>query len=152
LFLIATAGLLGACAGGGHPRSGRAPPPVLTPAEQVRITELSFAQAMAHQDFAAFMGHVSNNAIFFGGRSIERGPAEVAAAWKPLFDATEPPFEWAPDVVEVLKSGDLALSSGDVTIHGKVVGRYNSIWRLEAPNTWRIVFDKGEMICAPGKP
>ena len=95
-----------------------------------RITELSFAQAMAHQDFAAFMGHVSNNAIFFGGRSIERGPAEVAAAWKPLFDATEPPFEWAPDVVEVLKSGDLALSSGDVTIHGKVeMCIRDSFWR-----------------------
>ena len=26
---------------------------------------------------------------------------------------------------------------------GKIVARFNSIWRLEAPNRWRVVFDKG---------
>jgi hypothetical protein len=49
--------------------------------------------------------------------------------------------------VEVLASGDLALSTGPVVVKGKVVGRFNSIWRLEAPNTWHIVFDKGESVC-----
>ena len=26
---------------------------------------------------------------------------------------------------------------------GKVIGRFNSIWRQEAPGRWRVVFDKG---------
>jgi hypothetical protein len=28
------------------------------------------------------------------------------------------------------------------------VSRYNSIWRLEGANTWRVVFDKGEAVCS----
>ena len=26
---------------------------------------------------------------------------------------------------------------------GKVIARFNSVWRLEAPGTWRVIFDKG---------
>jgi len=38
----------------------------------------------------------------------------------------------------------LALSTGLVRDpSGKTVARFNSIWRLEAPNRWRVVFDKG---------
>jgi hypothetical protein len=44
----------------------------------------------------------------------------------------------------VLDSGTLALSSGPVrSPDGKVFARFNSIWRLEAPGVWRVVFDKG---------
>jgi hypothetical protein len=44
----------------------------------------------------------------------------------------------------VLESGTLALSTGPVVdTSGEVVGRFNSIWRLEAPGVWKIVFDKG---------
>jgi len=31
---------------------------------------------------------------------------------------------------------------------GKIVGRFNSIWRLEPDNAWRVVFDKGEAVCS----
>jgi hypothetical protein len=67
---------------------------------------------------------------------------------EPLFDGSKAPFPWAPDHVEVLVSGDLALSTGPVIVNDKVVARFNSIWRLEAPHTWRIVFDKGQPVCA----
>ena len=153
------AALLGACATAPAPRGGKpASPAVQAPAlatavaiEQVRAAELAFAKAMADRDLAAFMSHVSPNAVFFGGKSVEHGPAEISAAWQPLFSDFEAPFAWAPDAIEVASSGDLALSTGPVVIRGKVVGRYNSIWRLEAPNTWRIVFDKGESVCEPVK-
>jgi ketosteroid isomerase-like protein len=118
-------------------------------AEEVRGTEMAFAQTMADRDFNAFVSHLSRNAVFFDERNIQRGAAEVSAAWKPLFAGAKAPFSWAPDHVEVLVSGDLALSTGPVVVNGKVVGRFNSIWRLEAPHTWRIVFDKGEPVCAP---
>lgn len=48
----------------------------------------------------------------------------------------------------VLDSGTLALSTGPVRDpKGKLVATYTSIWRLEAPGTWRIVFDKGNDAC-----
>jgi ketosteroid isomerase-like protein len=116
-------------------------------AEEVRATEIAFAKAMADRDFNAFVSHLSGDAVFIDEQIIRRGAAEVSAAWKPLFVGPKASFSWAPDRVEVLASGDLALSTGPVIVHDKVVGRFNSIWRLEAPHTWRIVFDKGEPVC-----
>ncbi len=49
--------------------------------------------------------------------------------------------------MQVLPSGKLALITGPVYIQGKDVSLFNSVWRLEAANTWRIVFDKGEAVC-----
>ena len=138
--LITALPMLTACAGGGAPRweSG---------AEEVRSTELRFAKSMADRDFDAFVSHLSREAIFLDERNIQRGAPEVSAAWKPFFSGPKAPFSWAPDHVEVLASGDLALSTGPVTVNDKVVARFNSIWRLEGTHTWRIVFDKGEQVC-----
>jgi ketosteroid isomerase-like protein len=144
--LIGAVSVLGACAGRGVPR----PDPVLG-AQEVRSTELAFAKTMADRDFKAFMSHVSGDAVFFDEPRIQRGAAAVSTAWKPFFDGAKAPFSWAPDRVEVLASGDLALSTGPVIVNDKVVGRFNSIWRLEAPHTWRIVFDKGQPVCEAGK-
>ena len=58
------------------------------------------------------------------------------------------PFSWEPEQVQVLDSGTLALSSGPVrNPEGKTVATFTSIWRLEAPGVWRIVFDKGNRVC-----
>jgi ketosteroid isomerase-like protein len=148
LMILATAALaVGACAGGAGPGMTRRAPASAAAEEQVRATELAFAKTMADRDFPAFATHLSREAVFFDDHSVKHGADEVAAAWKPLFTAGAAPFSWAPDHIEVLASGTLALSTGPVTVGGTVVGRFNSIWRLEAPNTWRIVFDKGEAVC-----
>jgi ketosteroid isomerase-like protein len=142
--LISALSMLSACATGGAQQRDSA-----VEAEQaVRSTELKFAKAMADRDFDAFVSHLSSDAIFFDDRKVQHGAAEVSAAWKPLFNGSKAPFSWAPDHVEVLASGDLALSTGPVIANDKVVARFNSIWRLEAPHTWRIVFDKGQPVCA----
>jgi ketosteroid isomerase-like protein len=141
--VVVALSLLSACATG---VAAKRDPAVA--AEEVRSTEVKFAKAMADRDFQAFVSHLSGDAVFFDESNIQRGVAEVSAAWKPLFNGAKAPFSWAPDHVEVLASGDLALSTGPVMVNKKVVGRFNSIWRLEAPNTWHIVFDKGEPVCA----
>jgi len=142
--LFTALSMLSACATGGPPQTAS----VVGAEEAVRSTELAFAKTMADRDFGAFVSHLSRDAVFFDDRKIQHGAAEVSAAWKPLFSDAKAPFSWAPDHVEVLASGDLALSTGPVIVNDRVVGRFNSIWRLEAPHTWRIVFDKGEPVCA----
>lgn len=142
--LVLVAVITSGCVGGRPPRASHHVGSTVAAVEQVRATEVAFAKAMADRDFAAFVGHLSRDAIFFDRGSIHRGAVEVAAAWKPFFSAPTAPFSWAPDHVEVLASEDLALSTGPVIVNGTAVGRFNSIWRLEAPNTWRIVFDKGD--------
>jgi ketosteroid isomerase-like protein len=117
--------------------------------EQVAAAERAFAKTMADRDFAAFQQFLADETVFFGGPDkVNRGKQAVAAAWKAFYDGPSAPFSWAPESVEVLASGTLAHSSGPVRDpSGKLIGQFNSIWRLESPGTWRVVFDKGCEVC-----
>lgn len=116
--------------------------------QQVADTERAFAQTMADRDHGAFTSFLADEAIFFAGSDAIRGKQSIAAAWKPYYEAADAPFSWAPDLVEVLDSGTLALSSGPVyDPAGKVVGRFNSIWRRGESGGWRVIFDKGNNVC-----
>lgn len=118
--------------------------------QQVRETERAFARTMARRDHAAFVAFLSSEAVFFNGDQPVRGRAQVAALWKRFYEGSEPPFSWEPDKVEVLDSGTLALSSGPVRDKGgKLIATFTSIWRLETPGVWHIVFDKGNEVCDP---
>jgi ketosteroid isomerase-like protein len=116
--------------------------------EQVANVERAFAATMRARDHAAFSAFLSEEAIFSGGTQPLRGKAAVAAEWKKFFAKPEAPFSWEPDDVEVLASGTLAKTSGPVYApNGKLIARFQSVWRLEAPNAWRIVFDGGTEVC-----
>lgn len=65
-------------------------------------------------------------------------------AWAPFFEGPNAPFSWRPEVVEVLDSETLALTSGPVRDPtGKQTGTFNSIWHRDPDGRWRVVFDKG---------
>ncbi|WP_269532149.1 nuclear transport factor 2 family protein [Chitinimonas sp. BJYL2] len=117
---------------------------------QVADTERAFAKTMADRDHAAFTRYLADEAVFFGGGGkVLRGKAAVAAAWQGFYQGPTPPFSWEPDSVEVLESGTLAHSSGPVRDpSGKLIARFNSVWRLVSPGVWQIVFDKGTEVCS----
>lgn len=113
-------------------------------ADEVEAREIAFAQTMADRDLEAFLDFLSPEAIFFSDNGPLRGREEIGRAWAPYFSEPDAPFSWRPDLVEVLESGRLALSSGPVRDpSGEVVGRFNSIWRRDGDGQWRVVFDKG---------
>jgi ketosteroid isomerase-like protein len=115
---------------------------------QVFAAESTFAASMATRDTAAFARLVADEAVFFGQKSVMRGKAAVVAGWRPLFDGPTAPFSWKPEVIEVLDSGTLALSSGPVySREGKQTGTFSSIWRREPDGAWRVIFDKGCQVC-----
>ena len=117
--------------------------------QQVYIVERAFAKSMANRDFGTFQKYVANDTVFFDGAEPLTGRAAVLAVWKEYFKPGPPPFAWDPDQVVVLASGDLALSTGKVTDEsGKVLGRFNSIWRRQRDGRWQVVFDKGSPVCA----
>lgn len=126
-----------------------APHADLTPLrEQVAATERAFARTMASRDHAAFSTFISDEAVFFSGPAPVRGRQAIAQHWKQFFEPAVAPFSWEPADIEVLDSGTLALSSGPVRDPaGNQIASFTSIWRLEAPGIWRIVFDKGCDAC-----
>ena len=128
--------------------SADAPPANQNLQQQVAMTERAFAKTMADRDLAAFGRFISQEAVFVSRAKSLRGRQQVIEGWRKLYAGPSVPFSWEPETVEVLDSGQLALSSGPVhDAAGKIVGKYTSIWRLEAPNTWRVVFDSGCDVC-----
>jgi ketosteroid isomerase-like protein len=121
--------------------------------EQVRQAEIAFAKTMADRNLDAFASFIAEDSVFFGRSEAFRGKAAVVASWKQLYEGPEAPFSWAPDTVEVLDSGELALSSGPVLDpKGKRFGTFQSIWRREKGGRWRVIFDKGADYCPPSPP
>ena len=115
--------------------------------KQVFARERAFAKTMADRDLDAFKTFLAEDAIFFNGPQALRGREAVINAWSALYQGEQAPFSWDPDQVEVLDSGELALSTGPVlNPAGKCVGRFNSIWRL-TEGEWFVVFDKGSDEC-----
>jgi len=126
------------------------PPDLAALREQVFAAERAFARTMAERDHAAFGRHVAEDTIFYAGATPLRGRAAVMEGWKRFYEQPNAPFSWEPDQVEVLASGELAHSSGPVrNPEGKVVARFNSVWRQESLGVWRVVFDRGEPVCEP---
>jgi ketosteroid isomerase-like protein len=81
---------------------------------------------------------------------VLRGRAAVAEAWRKYYDGAKAPFSWEPEEVEVVDSGTLAYSGGPIyNAAGQRIGRFNSIWRLEAPGQWKVVFDRGSDFVPP---
>lgn len=121
--------------------------------QQVFATERAFAKTMADRDLRAFSAFIADEAVFFSGPDPRRGKQQITDWWTRYYTSPAVPFSWEPEEVEVLESGTLALSSGPVRdAQGKIVARFTSIWRREAPGTWRIVFDKGSDVCNCSSP
>ena len=110
---------------------------------QVFVAESSFAATMANRDLKAFSEFLSPETIWFGKTPL-RGKEAVITAWRRFFDGPKAPFSWRPETVEVLPSGNLALTSGPVfDPDGKMTNTFTTIWRLDPDGRWRVVYDKG---------
>ena len=83
---------------------------------------------------------VRRERVFLAGKDVD------LVSFGEMFDSFNMVHGAAPDTL-VLADGTLAHSSGPVRDpSGKLIARFNSVWRLEAPGTWRIVFDRGESV------
>ncbi len=115
---------------------------------EVRATETAFAKSMADRDRDAFAGFLDEETVFFSADQALQGAEVVTQAWSRFFEGEAAPFSWAPDVVSVLESGKLALSSGSVfSPTGERIGTFNSVWRLNENGAWKVVFDRGCPVC-----
>ena len=120
------------------------------PEDDVRCREVSFSNSVENQDQESFASFIHPDARFIGSTE-NRGRDAIVDAWKVFFSGDLPTIRWRPEIVEVLASGDLALSRGPYGVlgrneQGEVTeswGTFNSIWRLSADGEWLVVFDAG---------
>ena len=112
--------------------------------EDLGDIESAFAATMADRDLEGFANFLDAETVFYAGPTELRGAEAVKEAWALFFEGEAAPFSWRPEVVSVLDSGSLGLTSGPVLDpEGNRIGTFNSIWRLNAEGVWKIVFDRG---------
>lgn len=128
--LIACVALAGASAVQAKPRN---------PADQVEAAERAFAaDGLVLGVKRAFLKHMAGDAIIF-----TPAPANARAFYESRAGDSGPKLEWWPAWVVAASSGDLALSTGPSFFDGKPGGWYASIWRKDADNIWRWIYDGG---------
>lgn len=118
--------------------------------DQVRCAELAFSRSAEIRDTGSFESFLEEDARFTGA-TVLRGREQVLQGWAPYLAPGGPGIRWAPDSVEVLASGELALSQGPYEIRiqdpagevQRLVGRFFSVWRRQGDGSWKIVFDGG---------
>ncbi len=119
-------------------------------ADDVRCAEISFSQSVENRNITAFTSFIDADARFVGS-SISRGPIEVTEAWSVFFADDGPEIKWRPQYIEVLEDGNLALSRGPYRMithdaegnSSEYWGTFNSVWRKQADDSWKVVFDAG---------
>jgi len=120
------------------------------PAADVRCREIGFSKSVETLQPARFSAFIDPDARFVGG-SVARGRETIVNNWGAFFAEDAPLIKWRPQFVEVLGSGDLALTRGPYRITDKdelgnpreAWGTFNSVWRLTEDGEWLIVFDAG---------
>jgi len=119
--------------------------------QEVRQAEVEFDRAVAEGDVERFADSIAEDAVFFGGTTLE-GRDAVVAAWQPFFDQSSGlSLRWSPTNIEVSSSGDLGVSRGDyrltqVAEDGSVsvgVGTFVTVWKRSADGKWRAILDIG---------
>ena len=124
--------------------------------QDVRCHEIAFSQSVENQDADVFAAFLDADARFIGG-SVQRGTDEIIKAWSVFFGENAPTMKWRPQYTEVLNDGTLALSrgpfhmtaaseSGETTHYW---GTFNSVWRKQSDNSWKIIFDAGNNATEP---
>lgn len=124
--------------------------------DQLRCREIAFSQSVETGDAERFAGFIDSDARFVGA-GVSRGTDAVVTAWAPFFEEGGPAIKWRPQYVEVLASGDLALTRGPYRMitrdeQGETRehwGTFNSVWRRGPDGVWRVVFDAGSAASKP---
>ena len=125
-------------------------PALADPEQTVRCREIGFSKSVENLNRNLFPTFIDPDARFVGNK-VDRSREAIAEAWRVFFADDGPLIKWRPQFVEVLESGDLALTRGPYRIIGKDEnghptegwGTFNSVWRLNDDGEWLVVFDAG---------
>jgi ketosteroid isomerase-like protein len=112
------------------------------PVEQVQAAEDALAQAVFERDRDTFQDLLADDGEMVVCRRTLHGKPAIMAALQSYFDGAEPAVCCECLRIEVLNTGMLAFSSGELLDHydRSPVGAFESIWRRDPGQVWRLAF------------
>jgi ketosteroid isomerase-like protein len=118
--------------------------------KEIMQTEKDFAKLVKDQGLTyAFLYYADENAVLNRQNKLIRGKEAIRNYLEQNQAPERSKLEWTPDAVEVSELGDLAWTYGKYQYHfaestGKMLcreGIFHTIWKKQANNTWRYVWD-----------
>lgn len=117
--------------------------------QEIRETEQAFAQLAKEQGLkVAFTTYAANDAVINRGDKLIKGKKAIEDyyAHQNLDNIT---LEWEPEFIDVAVSGDLGYTYGPYTFTAvdsggketKSEGIFHTVWKRQADNKWRFVWD-----------
>ncbi|MDJ0701462.1 MAG: nuclear transport factor 2 family protein [Woeseiaceae bacterium] len=118
--------------------------------QAVRCAEIRFSESAENRNIEQFEAFIHPDARFIG-QTVLHGPESIVAAWAVFFQADGPAIRWRPEFVEVLESGDLAMTRGPYLVtsvdangaENHEWGVFNSVWKRSQDANWKVAFDAG---------
>lgn len=122
-------------------------PPIEQWKKEITDTELAFsarAKEVGVRD--AFLEFAAPDGVIKRSRKILKGKMEIEEYYK---SDTSKSLQWAPDFVDVSRSGDLGYTYGRYTftysdslgIEQQNKGIFHTVWKRQENGTWKFVWD-----------
>jgi uncharacterized protein (TIGR02246 family) len=129
------------------------PAPVVdVSAEQAKIRDLeaNWVKETLAKDLDKIVAHYTDDGIFMmSGAPAAKGKDAIRGAWKGMVDAATK-VDWAPDVIEISQSGDMASVKGSYSmtiVNPKTKkpvddkGSYVTVYKKQADGSWKATED-----------
>ncbi len=117
--------------------------------QEVADTEKAFNDMAQEKGLVeAFAHFAAEDGVIRRSRKIVKGKEEIRKWYEKDVRPNET-LTWSPTFIDVSKSGDLAYTYGDFTFTSydslgnekKNQGIFHTVWKRQADNTWRFVWD-----------
>lgn len=117
--------------------------------QEIENTELEFADMASKEGLQkAFLSYAADDAVLNRNNTILKGKEAI----KDYFEnqtLSDVKLVWAPDFIEVSRSGDLGYTYGKFNFSAidttgnkiEAQGIFHSVWKRQADGNWRFVWD-----------
>ena len=117
--------------------------------QEIENTELEFADMASKEGLQkAFLSYAADDAVLNRNNTILKGKEAI----KDYFEnqtLSDVKLVWAPDFIEVSRSGDLGYTYGNFNFSAidttgnkiEAQGIFHSVWKRQADGNWRFVWD-----------
>ena len=116
----------------------------------IRAGEAEWAKAAAAKDVEKVVSFYADDAVLLEpNEPIADSRTAIRASWTRMAAVPDLAITWAPDKVNIAKSGDVAYDYGSYSLShagpaGKKVedrGKFATVWKKQADGGWKVVLD-----------
>ncbi len=117
--------------------------------DEILATEQAFAKMAEEQGLKiAFLHFAAEEAVLMRNNQLINGKASINEYFE-VQDLQNVKLDWAPDYIDVSKSGDMAYTYGKYNysfidhegVNKELTGVFHTVWKRQPDGSWKFVWD-----------